>query len=150
MLTILKQWTKDENVRRLVSEGTRPRLPWAKKLSQFIEDPKPVIELLDLLKEDNSLYGNSRKCENISISNLKVDKNNIKMEDDVELMIDYSVHYYSNYQKRNISPGKPLTIKKKQNFKKITTRKYYPGQHWIEIIINGEKFGKIDFNLKEE
>ena len=34
-LDILQQWIHDENshIRRLVSEGTRPRLPWAKKWS---------------------------------------------------------------------------------------------------------------------
>lgn len=46
----------DEHVRRLVSEGTRPRLPWAERLTQFIEDPQPVIRLLDLLKDDESEY----------------------------------------------------------------------------------------------
>ena len=50
----LRSWTKDENarVRRLVSEGTRSRLPWAPRLRAFQEDPRPVIELLELLKDD--------------------------------------------------------------------------------------------------
>lgn len=52
----LREWTADPNahVRRLVSEGTRPRLPWAPRLRRFIEDPRPVIELLELLKDDPS------------------------------------------------------------------------------------------------
>jgi hypothetical protein len=40
------------HVRRLVSEGTRPRLPWAPRLRAFQEDPRPVLELLGLLKDD--------------------------------------------------------------------------------------------------
>ena len=36
----------DEHVRRLVSEGTRPRLPWAPHLLSLIEDPTPTIPLL--------------------------------------------------------------------------------------------------------
>lgn len=54
----LRQWAAepDEHVRRLVSEGTRPRLPWAPRLPQFIADPTPVIEMLDLLVDDRSDY----------------------------------------------------------------------------------------------
>lgn len=54
----LRRWTQDPNphVRRLVSEGTRPRLPWSFRLSQFQRDPAPVLALLDLLKDDVSLY----------------------------------------------------------------------------------------------
>ena len=43
-------------MRRLVSEGTRPRLPWAARLPAFVADPEPVIDLLELLKDDPSDY----------------------------------------------------------------------------------------------
>ncbi len=58
VLDILKVWSQDdsEHVRRLVSEGTRSRLPWAPRLRQFVSDPQPVIALLELLKDDPSLY----------------------------------------------------------------------------------------------
>jgi 3-methyladenine DNA glycosylase AlkC len=54
----LRQWASDPNVhvRRLVSEGTRPRLPWAPRLRAYQKDPAPVIELLELLKDDPELY----------------------------------------------------------------------------------------------
>ncbi len=54
----LLEWARDENVhvRRLVSEGTRPRLPWAPRLRAFQEEPRPVIELLELLKDDPERY----------------------------------------------------------------------------------------------
>lgn len=54
----LEEWTSDpsEHVRRLVSEGTRPRLPWAAQLPQFRADPEPVIALLERLKDDPSEY----------------------------------------------------------------------------------------------
>ena len=45
---------EDENVRRLVSEGTRPRLPWGMKLEVFIQDPTPMLPLLEQLKDDPS------------------------------------------------------------------------------------------------
>ena len=58
MLAILHTWAEDENphVRRLVSEGTRPRLPWAGRLVAFIEDPSPTLALLEKLKDDPSEY----------------------------------------------------------------------------------------------
>jgi len=46
----------DEHVRRLVSEGSRPRLPWGARLARFIEDPRPALELLESLVNDESLY----------------------------------------------------------------------------------------------
>lgn len=46
----------DEHVRRLVSEGTRPRLPWASRLRALMDDPSPNIELLDHLAGDPSEY----------------------------------------------------------------------------------------------
>lgn len=57
-MPMLRRWAEDpsEHVRRLVSEGTRPRLPWATRLPQFQADPTPVIELLELLKDDPSTY----------------------------------------------------------------------------------------------
>jgi 3-methyladenine DNA glycosylase AlkC len=57
-LKILSQWVMDENehVRRLVSEGTRPRLPWAMRLPSFITNPKPTLKLLEKLKDDPSEY----------------------------------------------------------------------------------------------
>ena len=57
-LAILDRWTSDPSphVRRLVSEGTRPRLPWGIRLTQFIADPTPTLALLDKLKDDESEY----------------------------------------------------------------------------------------------
>lgn len=52
------EWSKNENkhVRRLASEGGRPRLPWAGKLQLFIDDPTPLIPILENLKDDQSKY----------------------------------------------------------------------------------------------
>jgi 3-methyladenine DNA glycosylase AlkC len=53
-MAVLREWTKDANahVRRLVSEGTRLRLPWAQRVAWLDENPERVLELLDLLKDD--------------------------------------------------------------------------------------------------
>ena len=57
-LKVLRTWTRhpDSHVRRLVSEGTRTRLPWAKWLRVFVDDPRPVLALLQRLKHDKSRY----------------------------------------------------------------------------------------------
>ncbi len=51
-------WSKSNNhhVRRLSSEGSRPKLPWAPPLRGFIKDPTPVLQILENLKNDESLY----------------------------------------------------------------------------------------------
>ena len=67
-LARLRQWTADpsEHVRRLVSEGTRPRLPWAPRLRAFQKDPRPVLELLELLKDDPALYVRRSVANNLN------------------------------------------------------------------------------------
>ncbi len=57
-LAALRQWTgdRDPHVRRLVSESTRPRLPWGTRLTQFVDNPDPALALLEKLKDDPELY----------------------------------------------------------------------------------------------
>ncbi len=57
-LAYMNVWSLAANVhlRRLASEGGRPRLPWAKKLDQFIQDPSPLFPILDNLKDDSSKF----------------------------------------------------------------------------------------------
>ncbi|MEU6756811.1 DNA alkylation repair protein [Streptomyces sp. NPDC046685] len=51
-------WTRhpDPHVRRLASEGTRPRLPWAPRLAALIADCSPTLPVLDALYRDPSEY----------------------------------------------------------------------------------------------
>jgi 3-methyladenine DNA glycosylase AlkC len=67
-LAQLHRWVIDpsEHVRRLVSEGTRPRLPWAMRLPSFQQDPSPVLKLLDRLKDDPSLYVRRSVANNLN------------------------------------------------------------------------------------
>lgn len=53
-IAVLSEWLEDPNphVRRLVSEGTRLRLPWASRVSWLDAHPERVIELLERLKDD--------------------------------------------------------------------------------------------------
>ncbi|HSI05412.1 MAG TPA: DNA alkylation repair protein, partial [Myxococcota bacterium] len=56
VFTQLARWARDRkpHVRRLVSEGTRLRLPWAPRVAWLDEHPERVLELLELLKDDPS------------------------------------------------------------------------------------------------
>lgn len=62
------QWTKNKNVhvRRLASEGCRPRLPWAPALPKFKHDPKNVLEILDQLMNDSELYVRKSVANNLN------------------------------------------------------------------------------------
>lgn len=53
-LAVLRKWVRDPNphVRRLVSEGTRPRLPWAERVAWLEKEPQRVLPLLEALKDD--------------------------------------------------------------------------------------------------
>jgi 3-methyladenine DNA glycosylase AlkC len=57
-LAVMELWSRDENehVRRLASEGCRPRLPWSFRLEKLIADPSPVAPILENLRADPSLY----------------------------------------------------------------------------------------------
>lgn len=57
-LATLATWTRDPSahVRRLVSEGSRPRLPWGMQLKALVADPSPTLPLLEVLQDDASEY----------------------------------------------------------------------------------------------
>ena len=54
----LMRWTRDPSahVRRLASEGSRPRLPWGLRLQALVADPAPTLPLLRALQDDPSAY----------------------------------------------------------------------------------------------
>ena len=64
----MKAWAKhkNEHVRRLASEGCRPRLPWAMQLPAFVQDPAPVLDILEQLKHDESLYVRRSVANNLN------------------------------------------------------------------------------------
>ncbi len=57
-IKVMQTWAKDKDpaVRRLASEGSRPRLPWSFKLDDVIKDPKSTQSILETLKADEELY----------------------------------------------------------------------------------------------
>lgn len=227
-LALLKIWAKDSNlhIRRLASEGIRPRLPWGMALKDFKKNPIPILEILEILKDDKELYVRRSVANNLNdiskdnpeiVINLlkKWQKNSNKNRDWIikhalrtlfkkgnkdalalvgnhspqikfkqlnlinkiitigdnltfwvsieslipqKLMIDCKIHYLKANGKHigkvfkltNKKAGKKenLEIKRKISFKNMTTRKHYSGHHFIEIMVNGESFGKEQFLLK--
>jgi len=82
-----------------------------------------------------------------------------------KLMVDYVMHFQKANGKQAPKVFKWLdrnfidnssergdasifeTVTKRHSFKKITTRKYYPGIHTIEIMVNGVKKAQLEFEL---
>lgn len=57
-LHVMSLWAenKNEHVRRLASEGARPRLPWGQAIPSLVNDPRPAFPILLKLLRDDSLY----------------------------------------------------------------------------------------------
>lgn len=232
-LNILQSWIDDpsEHVRRLISEGTRPRLPWASRLPAFQKDPRPVLRLLDQLKDDPSLYVRRSVANNlndigkdntqlmlntarrwldrasadrawivrhalrvavknadpqalalmgygahpkVTVSQNLIKPAHINIGDELEfaavikststekqaLLIDYKVHYVKasgntsekvfKLTRSELEAESELIITKRLSFKPITTRRFYPGRHRIELLINGQVFPIGEFTLTDD
>jgi len=227
-LKLFMKWTKDKNahVRRLVSEGTRPRLPLESPIRNFIKNPSPIIPLLDELKDDPELFvrrsvannlndiskdnpkividtlkrwkkdatkerewvinhslrtlfkrGNINALKLMGFENpeIKVNKFTIKtktvklggvleFEFDIlskknqKLMIDYVIYFMKangkhapktfKISRKKVKRDEEIKVTKKHSLKKMTTRKLYSGEHFVELQINGKSFGKLDFDFK--
>lgn len=68
MVATMLEWTSDpnEHVRRLASEGCRPRLPWAMNLPEFQRDPTPLLPILEALHADESKYVQRSVANNLN------------------------------------------------------------------------------------
>lgn len=84
-LNQMANWSEstNEHVRRLASEGCRPRLPWAMALPNFKKDPAQVLEIILKLIDDESLYVRRSVANNL---------NDIS-KDNPHLVIDVAKHY---------------------------------------------------------
>ena len=229
-LAIISGWVTDPNhhVRRLASEGTRPRLPWAMRLPKLIADPQPILPILETLLDDpedyvrrsvaNSLNdiakddpalvadfverhiegasterrqllrhasrtllkkGDAKALANFGFAAAKEigadltlatpvvtfgDKLGfsltVRNEDKApqRLMIDYAIHHMKangtlapkvfKWRQLDLPAGGSQTIGKDHAIRAITTRRYYPGTHRVEILINGAISASADFELR--
>ncbi len=73
------------------------------------------------------------------------------------LELDYRVHHVKangelspkTFKGKQITlqPGQTLVWSKQHPIKPITTRRYYPGVHRVEIQLNGQSHAQADFDL---
>jgi len=68
MMAQMRRWAEHPNhhVRRLASEGCRPRLPWMMALDDFKRDPSPILPILERLKDDESEYVRRSVANNLN------------------------------------------------------------------------------------
>ncbi|MDR6669051.1 DNA alkylation repair protein [Rhizobium sp. 1399] len=228
-LATIARWVDDANhhVRRLSSEGTRPRLPWAMRLPQLIKDPSPILPILTALMDDpedyvrrsvaNSLNdiakdhpdlvaafiaehiegasaerrwllkhasrtllkkGHARALANFGFGAAASLECNLLLANpavlfgeglDFEirlrnagdiaqsLMIDYAIHHVKadgslspkvfKWKTVTLEAGEDHIVQRRHAMRPITTRRYYPGEHRIVILVNGTETASGNFVL---
>lgn len=139
-----RAWIIDRATRTLVKDG-HPRV-WT--LLGFTQKPKIQCSPLSLASPHLKLGG--ELSFNFSIKSLAGRKQ--------KLAVDYAVHFKkANGSSRpkvfklkvvSLAPGKELQLNKRQTIKAISTRKYYPGTHELEILINGQTAARATFELR--
>jgi hypothetical protein len=82
----------------------------------------------------------------------------VEAESTQNLLIDYVVHHQKANGKMSpkvfkwtsieLADMQSRTLTKKHSFKPVTTRKYYLGEHKIEVLINGKVVAQQLFHLK--
>lgn len=219
---------KDARVRRLASEGCRPRLPWAMALPEFKKDPARILPILEKLKTDTDVWvhksvannlndiskdnpqlaitifkswlgkskttdwivkhaartllkqGNAevmalfgfKKDKNIVLSNFVINTPKVPKGKHLEftfqlqnkgkkaavIRVEYGMYYLRangshtkkvfKISEREYQGGSTTAITRRQSFKPITTRTYYPGVHKVSVIINGHEMAVEEFLLQ--
>lgn len=231
MLKVMQVWAQNSNehLRRLAAEGSRPRGVWTAHIEAFKKNPRPVLKILEKLKNDPSLYVRKAVANNLNdisrdnpeiviktvqrwkksasartewilkrgcrtlikqghpeimpmfgftpLPRLKVDgfavksarlkigtrlripfKLISKSRSDQRLAIDYKVGYLTKrggrtskifkFKELNLSVGQTLKLEIKHRFADGSTRKHYPGEHTVELLINGRPSGSVTIGLR--
>lgn len=225
-LAQMKTWACSDNLhlRRLASEGTRPRLPWGMALKAYKKDPTPLLPILEQLKTDTEAYvqrsvanhlndiskdhpelvveiaqrwfGQNRVTDWIVKHGLRgllkqahpgalalfglqqlplqvqLEMHNAKVsaqqplhfqitlsgpaELEAQIRLEYKIGYrkksgqlnYKVFQLSNKTwSGQNLSFERRQSFIDLTTRKHYPGQHHLQIMLNGHCYAESFFEL---
>ncbi len=227
--TTLSRWLDDPSahVRRLVSEGSRPRLPWGQRLLALVQDPGPTLPLLQRLQDDPSAYVRRSVANHLndiakdhpavlvnwlnthlpdapdarrsllrhaSRSLIKaghvdtlaawglgrafdgdihvaLDKRRVAVGEALTIQVslhargkgpqvlelDYRVHHLKangetspktfKGKRLTLQPGEQLIWQKVHTLKPISTRRYYPGPHALDVQVNGVVHGITPFVL---
>lgn len=228
-LKTILNWVNDPNhhVRRLATEGTRPRLPWGMRLNGLIADPLLTLPILEALKDDPSEY--VRRSVANHLNDIAKDHPDLVVDLIVQwlrdaseprqklirhasrtlikqghpgalaafgfaapkivepiititnpqivlggsvdfsaefrstsnqpqkLLIDYVVHHKKanglhtpkvfKWTTLSLDGLESRTFSRKHSMKPVTTRRYYEGRHYLSLRINGQDFGRNEFEL---
>lgn len=229
MIEQMQKWSKHKKpkVRRLASEGCRPRLPWAIALPEYKRAPAPILPILENLKADKDIWvqksvannlndiskdnpeiaksifrnwlGDNKttnwivkhaartllkkgdqevlklfglgKDETIKLTEFHVDTPKVKVGGHLQfsfalhntskqeklIRVEYSIYYLRangtwskkvfKISEKSYAPRSTNSISRKQSFRPITTRIYYPGIQKVSVILNGHESSTIDFEL---
>jgi 3-methyladenine DNA glycosylase AlkC len=228
VLGLMRQWAEDADwrLRRLASEGARPRLPWGLRLNALVADPRPLFPILEALRDDpieavrrsvaNNLNDIAKdhpdllvahvkpwaKAEaraplirhalrhlvkqghegalslmgvdpaaDLRLSRLQLDADAVPIGGSIGIdihvtnagtapayaIIDYAVHHLGargearpkvfKWSTLTLAPGSTVKLSRRHSLKPVTTRRYYPGSHFIDLRINGRMLAKQDFEL---
>ncbi|MBL7963105.1 MAG: DNA alkylation repair protein [Flavobacteriales bacterium] len=228
-LKVLRTWAVDDNehVRRLASEGSRPRLPWSFRLDAVLKDPQLTTPILKRLCTDDSFYvrksvanhlndfskdhpaymidvlrswdrthphtawiakhasrtlikaGNADALAlfafdskvKVRVAAMTVSHERLKLGETLEftfilvsegacsqqLVVDYAIHYRKAnggtsrkvFKLKEVELGAKATlpISKRQRIVDFSTRKHYPGEHVLDVMVNGRVKAKTSFVL---
>jgi 3-methyladenine DNA glycosylase AlkC len=228
-LKVMRSWAEDEDehVRRLASEGSRPRLPWSFRLDAVLKDLTLTTPILERLRADDALYVRKSVANHLNdfskdhpkymvellnswdrthphtawiakhasrtlikagdpaalalfafdtkvkvrVDDLVVSPKRIRLGDriivsftvvseaarDQQLVIDYAIHYRKAnggtsrkvFKLKEVElPAKGvLSLNKSQRIMDFSTRKHHPGEHVVEVQVNGRVMARAAFEL---
>ena len=228
-LRVMRGWSEDSNehIRRLASEGCRPRLPWSFRLVELVADPSPSVPILENLRADPSLYVRKSVANHLNdiakdhpdktldvlqswdrrhphtawiakralrtlvkeghagalallgageaakvrVDSFDVAPKRVALGGEVRfslgltstagksqrLLVDYIVHYVKQsgrcsekvfkWKEIDLGPGETVSLEKRQTIRDFTTRKHYPGNHRVEVQVNGARLAEGAFGL---
>lgn len=230
VLAVMRQWAADDDwrLRRLASEGARPRLPWGLRLAGLVKDPTPLFPILEALRDDpveavrrsvaNNLNDIAKDhpdllvryvkpwlksdarqplvrhalrhlvkqghegalglmgvdhAADLRVGSLTLDAKRVAIGGSIGLaatltnagakpayaIVDYAVHHLGargearpkvfKWTTLTLAPGETVTLARRHSLKPVTTRRYYPGGHFIGLLVNGREREKQGFNLLE-
>lgn len=229
VLATLAGWVHDPSphVRRLVSEGSRPRLPWGLRLQRLVDDPRPTLPLLAALQDDASAYVRRSVANHLNdiakdhpaivvqwlaehlpdappqrrrllkhasrtlikqghpevmkawglgrplrgTVRLKIEPKRVRIGETLTLQltlvsgaaraqplqIDYAVHHVKASGATSpkvfkgwaleLAPHATLQLERRHSMRVVTTRRYHPGRHELDLRINGQVLARAGFDL---
>lgn len=154
MIKIAKNWTKgDPNQTRqwIVRHASRTLLkkgiPQALKLHGY--NPKARIKISKFKIDKKAIKEGDELNLSITLKNTSSKREKVLLDYIIYFRKKNGAHSAKPFRLRDIeiSANQTLLIEKNIPFKKVTTRKHYPGPHFLSLQLNGNESSKISFRL---